>query len=49
VARIIDEHWHLVEGLAAVLMCQPWLTGPEVYEVFDRIRARRAALDSTEV
>jgi hypothetical protein len=43
VAHIIDGHWHLVEGLAAVLMRQPWLTGQEIYEVFERIEARRAA------
>jgi hypothetical protein len=43
VEHILLTHWHLVEGLAAVLTANPYLDGPEVYEVFDRIKARRAA------
>jgi hypothetical protein len=43
VAHIIDERWYLVEGLAAVLMSCLWLDGPDVYDIFERIEARRAA------
>jgi hypothetical protein len=41
--RILRANWDLVEGLAAVLIHNSYLDGPEVYEVFDRIQARRAA------
>jgi len=43
VEQMIGENWYLVEGLAAVLFVNPFLDGPEVYEVFDRIQARHAA------
>lgn len=46
VKDMLLNHWHLVEGLAAVLYADPYLDGPQVYEILDRIRARRAALDS---
>jgi hypothetical protein len=42
VEHLLLAHWHLVEGLAAVLVRNPYLDGPEVYEVFERIEARRA-------
>jgi hypothetical protein len=41
VERIILENWDFVCGLATVLMRGPWLDGPEVYEIFGRIEARR--------
>jgi hypothetical protein len=43
VKNMLLDYWHLVEGLAAVLYADPYLDGPEVYEVFDRIQARHAA------
>jgi hypothetical protein len=43
VERILKENWDLVESLAAVLTANPFLEGAEVYEVFERIEARRAA------
>jgi hypothetical protein len=32
-----------------VLVCNPYLDASEVYEVFERIKARRAVLDSASV
>jgi hypothetical protein len=46
VERMFDENWDLVDGLAAVLLHNPHLDGPEVYDIFDRLQTRRAALDS---
>jgi hypothetical protein len=41
--RILQENWDLVSGLAAVLMSNPWLDGPQVYDIFERIQARRTS------
>ena len=43
VEQMLLAHWHLVEDLAAALSANPYLDGPKVYEVFERIEARRAA------